>query len=944
MAGPILKKTIVEPIVDLTKPVVSNILKETTNILKKSEGKPKKIDESTIVKEKSITSDKAFETVEGASQAEGGNIIAGEGTAIPKKNNYQIKPSLEEEEVILNLAKPESTSVYKNSKHLDTFNIKYIDSDQSVIDMISAHEKLYKNKLTTKTKDADIDELANIVGNDRSKLQFDFLSTKPGEIPPPAKIRAFRDFYVYKAEQLELLAKKAINGTDADKIMFKQEMALVANLHQKLSGIRSDAGRALREWQLTSQSTRFEDSAFAELNMATSIEKMGGSEDIAQTAKMFLTLPKNKRGKFITEHGFGRKLKDAVYESFINLILSNPITHVKNITGNTFTLYNRSFERSYASTFNRLTNKTDGVAHFEGYALNYGMKMAYGEAVEMFFKALNGEQTLVAGSKVEAPMSVFNSQTLGIKNDFMAKGVDVIGKIATLNGIPLKSLNAGDVFYKTVAYRSELYALGYRKAFRLMKEGRLAEKDAGAFIANFISHPSKEAQEAAFKEAQYITFQTPTGQKGDILSQGAHGVKQIRKLPFGRYVITFLQTPTNILRYASERTPGLNLLTDWGTQWKAGGAQRDIANAKLSIGTMFILSAGSAGYFGVGTGTNASIKNISPNKKLPDKTYAIEKALDMPRNSLLIGDTVISYNGVDPFGQMLSQAIDINQLGREVWENGGSKEDYMKAFSALAISIGENFFNKSYTKQSKEYFSLIAGDKDQLLQWKKMGKRLFESAATPGFTRQVARWEQQFIDGDDSAKVTSNAVEVGSMIQNVKNNTPGMGEDAPTDYDIFGRKKHAYRFVRKKQKPDISKELFTELSRVMPPIGEIRKYLILDPLKMEVLKAKNTRNKAVQKLLTNLPRNRITVDLNHQEISEYRRIGGLMVKEGLEKFINSKEYKNAPNDYFKKTLILKEVSNIRSKVFEELLINGMFQRPINIAKEKFRNELNGYDQ
>ena len=68
MAGPIIKKTIVEPIVDLTKPIVSNILKETTNILKKSEGRPKKIDESTIVKEKSITSDKAFETAEGASQ------------------------------------------------------------------------------------------------------------------------------------------------------------------------------------------------------------------------------------------------------------------------------------------------------------------------------------------------------------------------------------------------------------------------------------------------------------------------------------------------------------------------------------------------------------------------------------------------------------------------------------------------------------------------------------------------------------------------------------------------------------------------------------------------------------------------------------------------------------------------------------------------------------
>jgi len=52
MVGPILKEAVIKPIVDLTKPVVSNILKKSTEIIKKSDGKPKKIDESTIVKDK----------------------------------------------------------------------------------------------------------------------------------------------------------------------------------------------------------------------------------------------------------------------------------------------------------------------------------------------------------------------------------------------------------------------------------------------------------------------------------------------------------------------------------------------------------------------------------------------------------------------------------------------------------------------------------------------------------------------------------------------------------------------------------------------------------------------------------------------------------------------------------------------------------------------------
>ena len=944
MVGPILKEGVIKPIVDLTKPVVSNILKKSTEIIKKSDGKPKKIDESTIVKDKTDFSGEAKELTEGASQAEGGNIISSDGsTSIPKKNNYLIKPTDKEANVILDLVKPKSTSVYKDSKHLNTFNIKYINSDQDIYDMIAAHEKLYKDKLNTKTKDKDIDELANILSKDKSKLSFDFLATKPGEIPPPSKIRAFRDFYVFKVEQLDELAKKAVNGADADRILFKQEMALVANLHQKLSAIRSDAGRALREWQLTSQSTRFSDSSFAELNMTHTLEKMGGADDIAQTAKMYLSLPKNKRAKFIDNTGFDTKLSNAAYESFINLILSNPITHVKNISGNTFTLFNANFERSLASNFNRLINRVDGVAHFEGYAKHYGQKMAYSEAIEQFFKAINGEQTLVAGSKVEAPSSVFNASTLGIKNNTIAKATDVIGKIATLNGLPIKSLNAGDVFFKTLAYRSELYSLGWRKAFRLMKEGRLTEKDAGAFIADFVSHPSKEAQEAAFKEAQYITFQTPTGVKGDKLSQGAHGVKQIRKLWLGRYMITFIQTPTNILRYSAERTPGLNLFTNWGTQFKQGGATRDLALAKLSIGTMFIMSAGSMGYFGTATGTNASIKNVEKNKKIPSKPYALEKALDVPSNSLIIGDTVVSYNGVDPFGQMLSQAVDIMQLGREIWDHGGDKEAWTKAMTALAISVGENFFNKSYTKQSKEYFKILSGDKDFLYNLAKSGKRIFESALTPGITRQVSRWEQQ-LRGEDAAEITTNEMTIGGMIQNIKNNTPGMGIDAPKDYDIFGHEKHAYRFIRKKRDVDISQALHGELTRMMPNIKEIRKYLILDPLKMEALKAKHSKNNRLQKQLSELPRGKITVDLNHKELSEYRRIAGTLVKSGLEKFIISKEYKNAPNDYFKKMLILKEVSNIRSEVFEQLLLNGMFDRALNIAQERFINELHGFNK
>ena len=93
MAGPILKKTIVEPIVDLTKPVVSNILKKSSEIISKADGKPKKIDESTIVKDKTDFSGEAKELTEGASQAEGGNII--ENDSILKNDGLTVASNFE---------------------------------------------------------------------------------------------------------------------------------------------------------------------------------------------------------------------------------------------------------------------------------------------------------------------------------------------------------------------------------------------------------------------------------------------------------------------------------------------------------------------------------------------------------------------------------------------------------------------------------------------------------------------------------------------------------------------------------------------------------------------------------------------------------------------------------------------------------------------------------
>ena len=50
-------------------------------------------------------------------------------------------------------------------------------------------------------------------------------------------------------------------------------------------------------------------------------------------------------------------------------------------------------------------------------------------------------------------------------------------------------------------------------------------------------------------------------------------------------MLTFVRTPVNILRFSAERSPAAPLLKEWRADYLAGGARRDLAVAKMAVGT-----------------------------------------------------------------------------------------------------------------------------------------------------------------------------------------------------------------------------------------------------------------------------------------------------------------------------------------------------------------------
>ena len=76
---------------------------------------------------------------------------------------------------------------------------------------------------------------------------------------------------------------------------------------------------------------------------------------------------------------------------FLNVILSNPVTHVRNSAGNWITMGINNFERKYAANLQPrwLGGKaSDGIAEFEDIAKVYGKTMAYQEMKKALGEAL----------------------------------------------------------------------------------------------------------------------------------------------------------------------------------------------------------------------------------------------------------------------------------------------------------------------------------------------------------------------------------------------------------------------------------------------------------------------------------------------------------------------------------------------------------------------------
>ena len=825
----------------ITKEFVIGVVNKAGEIIK-SGIKPKKAEDLLKTKKKDIIIDgekKATVTADGKTET----VIK-----VKKKDFKKELPDVAQD--VSDDALFKYNAMKLTPKILDDFNIDNIKSKEDVAKFIALISKKYSSEINAQKRGVQTQEatkkLSTLLQKDDKQLTATILSLRPGQTLNAEYLFAARELMAGGMVKLDGMAQMISAGkaTDLQKVAFRQHFALMSEFQKILKGVQTETARALSQFRIPTRTKNYSNVALDDLNKKELLIELGGGDQIEGIATAYLKLgTKNAQMKFTQGAGALHNLEqssNAIAEIFINAILSNPMTHIRNTGGN---FVSQAIMRMEHKAVSRLTqsprlqkmlgsNFDGGVAAYEDIAKAYGQSMAAQEFLQALSVATKGKKLTeilskmdelvpanIGGSKVELRTGQFTADKFNMAEGKGADAFNMLGRLLTLDRLPTKMLVAADGFFKNREYRSELYALAFREAMENIERKTLTQEDAGMFIADRVLNPTKASVEIAKNTTLKSVFQTKMKSREDALGWIGERVQGLKGQGgyfswLSNYYIPFTQTPINIAGFVSERTPGLHYLTRYSKDIAAGGDQAQLARMRLQLGSMFYLATASAGYYG---NSKELFQIGGSDLDIPGKftggKYTLQKGFNFQPNQLRLqyeeGKFVaLNTTGLDPISTMIAQAGNLATYTELMLHKSGMMQDVfndspdnetdtsqsmmLAATLSFALSFGENLVNQTALKGAgdavydlQNFAKMMAGDIPKgkfAKQWSQnVGK-----AFVPSFIKQGSKLTRDLPDSfgdfklsDDNRKLSNewNTFLTGQFAN----------KDLPTEYNIFGK-------------------------------------------------------------------------------------------------------------------------------------------------------------
>lgn len=395
-----------------------------------------------------------------------------------------------------------------------------------------------------------------------------------------------------RTRQLAERAMKMPAGDERDQAFrlahnaAKAEVTLYANI----SGEVSESARsvfAMREAQRTGiMTTRGEE-----------LDALFANQDIDSYERFFeayLAIPEGPgKAKFMSRTTYDKGM-DFLAESYVNAILSSPVTHSVNIGGNASFSILRAAEEFTAAIFGQarsaITGNKDRIYYRDSLIQLNALFAGFESAVVVSAKSFKRGEPLSDGTKIDTR----KRRAVGTTDDFGKvlemyrtgdMGAAFINTFGIFNRMSSRFLTAEDEFFKAIQYQAEIKKQAHYRALAAYdvaiengKSADVALREMGEAYAHIMENPPKPMRKDAADIAKEATFQAEMGKIGSQLAP-------LMSRPETKLLaIPFYKTPTNIVKETFKRSPFAAGHVFY-TAMKKGGREADLAFGRMATGT-----------------------------------------------------------------------------------------------------------------------------------------------------------------------------------------------------------------------------------------------------------------------------------------------------------------------------------------------------------------------
>ncbi len=588
---------------------------------------------------------------ENGAPAQSGTVTAGGNKAAPESDFARAaepEPGTVAEPTDANqrFATPESDLIDK-AGNIRLDNLNSTEDVNAVLRLMAERNGDFMSARRGVVSDAQVLEFADAMGVEAREINIDRLRqiSLEDDVPLAARIRAGREMLIQSAESV----RAAMNGTD--ELAYIEASQRHLRIQETLSGITAEWGRAGRAFRMRA------DEAAAAQDLSGFLQQNTGRTlfQIQREMKLGRQLDTTKKvSKFLND---SRKptFVDMLLEYWINALLSGPMTHVKNTLGNALVAANSVVETAIASGISTVLRSEDAVHLGEAKARWFGATQGAIEGLSAAKAVIKSEEAIAGAHTVETRPGA------------------IPGTVGRAVRIPTRLLSAEDELFKAIGYRSELNVQAHVTASR---EG-LTGGAFAARVAELTQNPSEEMMALAKKNAEYQTFTNSLGPTGRAIQNFANSH------PLAKFVVPFIRTPVNILKYAGERTP-LGVLSREvrdNLSGKNGTRARDTQMARMALGTTIVIAATGLAAQGLMTGGGPS----DPQQR------ALLRATGWQPYSIKVGDMYYSYQWAEPFATIAGTVSDMS----DIWHGGQQHgDDWEKIAASLVGGTAKNLLGK----------------------------------------------------------------------------------------------------------------------------------------------------------------------------------------------------------------------------------------------------------